>query len=130
MVEEIPLESVVWKTELLLQFKVHYQKKYDTLQLRLEPARQAVNVDVAGEFWLRVDPETKEIVGVEIEDFTRGFLVRYPAFAPLWDELRPRWYPRPWRNQQIAATIRRVGDFIKGITTQQPHQLPLLPAAQ
>ena len=57
-------------------FKVSYNKKRDILFLQLENPPPAISVDYNGLFWLRVNPENGEVVGVEIEAYRKTFLKR------------------------------------------------------
>ena len=38
--------------------------------------KPAISHDIEGEFWLRIVPDTNEIIGIEIEDF-KHFLKKY-----------------------------------------------------
>jgi len=51
--------------------------------------RPAVSIDCDGEFWIRVDPSTGEIVGLEIEDFESVFLKKHPELQRTWQEAKP-----------------------------------------
>jgi len=66
------------------ELTVRYDRRGDTLHLETAAAGAAVSVDVEGEFWLRMIPATRRVVGIEIEDFQRGFLIRHPDVAALW----------------------------------------------
>ena len=49
--------------------EIIYNKEADSLLILWAENRPAVSSDVNGEFWLRIIPETNEIIGIEIEDF-------------------------------------------------------------
>ncbi len=70
-------------------FGLRYQEKEDTLFIRPDKPRPAVSFDWNGEFWLRFDPKTGEIVGIEINDFESVFLKKHPELAQLWYGIRP-----------------------------------------
>ena len=57
--------------------RVIYDKDIDTLIIIFGENRPAVSIDCEGEFWLRKDPETNEMVGIEIENFKKVFLKKY-----------------------------------------------------
>ncbi|MFC1939128.1 DUF2283 domain-containing protein [Chloroflexota bacterium] len=78
MVKEIETIQIDWNTLSNLQdCESHYDKATDTLLIQSKEARPAVSVDCDGDFWIRVDPHSGEILGVEIEDFKKVFLKRY-----------------------------------------------------
>jgi uncharacterized protein YuzE len=58
-------------------FDIVYDSKYDTLYAHLKNSPPAISVDCDGIFWLRVNPENGEIVGVEIEAYRKSFLKKY-----------------------------------------------------
>ncbi|MBI2760018.1 MAG: hypothetical protein HYX51_01165 [Chloroflexi bacterium] len=59
-------------------FVSHYDIERDVLSFQLGNPRPAVSIDIDGEFWVRYVPETGEIVGFEIEDFVRVYLIGHP----------------------------------------------------
>ena len=67
--------KINWDTlENISNFQTEYDIQTDTLFIQSKEERPAVSVDCNGEFWVRVDPQTGEILGIEIEDFREGFL--------------------------------------------------------
>ena len=58
--------------------EVKYEKGQDVLYIYFRENRPAISVDCDGLFWLRVDPQTNEIVGIEIEDFRVFFMGKHP----------------------------------------------------
>ena len=58
-------------------FNVSYNTKRDTLFLQMKNPPPAISVDCDGLFWLRVNPQNGEVVGVEIEGYRKVFLKRY-----------------------------------------------------
>jgi len=72
------IAPINWNTKKnVLQFDVHYNEKTDTLLAQGKIPIPAVSVDCGGEYWIRINPETGEIVGVEIEQFKRVFLKKH-----------------------------------------------------
>lgn len=57
-------------------FKVSYNEKRDILLIQLDNPPPAISVDCEGLFWLRVNPENGEVIGVEIEGYRKVFLKR------------------------------------------------------
>lgn len=60
---------------------VRYDSKRDTLFVRIGQPRPAISYDVLGEAWIRYVSETKEVVGIEIEDFESYFLKQHPEMT-------------------------------------------------
>lgn len=58
-------------------FTVNYDAKIDSLFLQMKNPPPAISVDCEGLFWLRINPQNGEVVGVEIEDYRKIFLKRY-----------------------------------------------------
>ncbi len=79
MDKEINASKINWNTwDNILKFKVEFNNKRDLFIAYSEDERNAVSVDCDGEFWIRIDPENGEILGLEIEDFKRVFLKKHP----------------------------------------------------
>ena len=79
MDKKVEVAPIDWKTlDNILHFQVHYNKKTDTLLMQRETDIPAISVDCDGDYWLRVNPKTGEIVGVEIEGFKKVFLKKHP----------------------------------------------------
>ncbi len=57
-------------------FDVSYNARRDILFLQLKNPPPAISVDCDGLFWLRVNPQNGEVVGVEIEGYRKVFLRR------------------------------------------------------
>lgn len=66
-----------------------YHQEYDTFYLRGEKPRPATSYDLNGTAWLRVDVESGDIVGLQIDDFESVFLKKYPELAKAWKEVKP-----------------------------------------
>jgi uncharacterized protein YuzE len=72
--------AIDWNTRHnILKFKAEYNTKRDILLIYSEEDRPAVSVDCKGEYWVRVDPQNGEILGIEIEDFKKVFLKKHPG---------------------------------------------------
>jgi hypothetical protein len=71
--------KINWKTwDNILKCKTEYNKKRDIFIAFSEEERDAVSINCKGEFWVRIDPQNGEILGLEIEDFKRIFLKKHP----------------------------------------------------
>jgi hypothetical protein len=90
-----------------------YDKRTDMLSIRFGPSRPATSVDVKG-IWFRIDPETGEIYGIEIEDFTEVFLAQQPELALAWREAHSRRtakaQERSWLDLLLGFIGRMFGD--------------------
>ncbi|OGO22836.1 MAG: hypothetical protein A2Z28_03200 [Chloroflexi bacterium RBG_16_51_9] len=73
----------------LKTFDIVYDDSHDVFFARPSTPRPATSLDWEGEIWLRIDPETGDIVGLEIDDFESVFLKKYPALAKAWQEVKP-----------------------------------------
>lgn len=70
--------KVDWRTiKNLRDYDSVYDEKSDILLIQTSEQRHLVSVDCGGEFWMRVDPDTGEIFGVEIEAFKKVFLKKH-----------------------------------------------------
>jgi len=58
-------------------FVSNYDKEIDSLIIQRRVPMHAVSVDWDGDFWVRVNPDSGEIVGVEIEDYKGFFSKKY-----------------------------------------------------
>jgi uncharacterized protein YuzE len=71
--------TINWDTIYnVLNFESYYDAKLDVLYAHSKDNRPAVSIDCDGEFWIRVDSNTGEIFGIEIEDFKKIFLKKHP----------------------------------------------------
>lgn len=70
-------------------FHLVYHDAEDVLFLQPDAPRPATSFDLEGEMWIRFNPETGEIVGLEIEDFEAIFLRKHPEVAQAWAEVKP-----------------------------------------
>ncbi len=76
--------KIDWNTRNnILKFKDEYNSKRDILLIYSEEDRPAVSIDCNGEYWIRVDPQNGEIVGIEIEDFKKVFLKKHPGITKM-----------------------------------------------
>lgn len=98
------------------QFERSYDKDRDILFVYKLPKRPAVSLDVGGHFWVRFDPESGEVLGVEIEDFESVFLAKYPELRLGWEDTRKRLTKRPkMTDDTVADYLLRLLLSIKNI---------------
>ena len=86
----------------------------DTLMVLFAENRPATSLDtnVEGELLIRYDPETSEVVGVEIEGFERFFIGKHhPELANAWAVLKPKedngFHNSPWLTDGAALDYAR-----------------------
>ena len=66
-----------------------YRSDEDILFIRPKNSSPAVSYDWEGELWLRFDPSTKVVLGIEIENFESVFLKKHPEVAKVWKDAKP-----------------------------------------
>ena len=126
---EIPKIDVT-TLDNIKHFVLTYHEQEDTLFMRPNEARPATSFDCNGEFWLRVAPETGEIVGVEVNDFEAVFLKKHPELAKAWKEVKPvsrRFYSvqKRRRSKDVASEpfSRIISDFLIRFFRDNPCQV-------
>lgn len=89
-INKIYCPEIKFDTMENLQFyKPVYRKDIDVFYLRSEPSHPATSYDIGGLLWLRIDINTGDIVGIQIDDFEAVFLKKYPNLANAWKEAKP-----------------------------------------
>ena len=103
---------VDWLTiKNLRDYESIYDKKGDILLIQTSEQRPLVSVDCGGEFWMRVDPDTGEIFGVEIEAFKKVFLKKHKKefrsqvsyIEPVTHVIEVGWCSRPPDNHDLVT---------------------------
>jgi hypothetical protein len=111
----------------LLSFCPVYHKHEDVFFIMPKKPQPATSIDWNGEFWIRVNPDTGEVLGLEIEDFESVFLKKYPVIAKVWKESRPLCLKDTKKsdngtwNTFISILVSFISDFFKN----DPKQIPL-----
>jgi hypothetical protein len=101
--------------ENVKDFILIYHSDDDTLFARPEPARPATSLDWDGELWVRVDPETGEILGLEIDDFETVFLKKHPDLAQAWQEVKPLCHQKrtkKYDDESWESFLRIIYEFL------------------
>ena len=109
-------------------FELVYYDSEDTLFIRPPKARPGTSLDWEGELWLRIDLETHEIVGLEIEDFESVFLKKYPDLALAWQEIKPICHRRntnKYNDESCESFLRILYDFLVRFLNNNPTQVSL-----
>lgn len=109
----------------ILDFVPVYHADEDTFFLRSERPEPAVSLDWDGDIWLRIKPDSGEIVGMEVEDFESVFLRKYPELGIAWREVKPLCRRRKQTAPEKAnwqAFVRIILDFLQNLTKERPQQ--------
>ena len=102
----------------------------DTFFTTLEPPIPAVSYDVDGEIWIRYDPETKNVVGFEIENFESIFLKKHPEISKMWKIVKPYCAHKKTRSSDDTcdAFIRILIEFFTNFLKENPQQIRFSPS--
>lgn len=103
----------------IVSFVPLYLEDVDTLIFQLDNPIPAISVDCDGDLMLRVNPKTREIVGIEIEDFEGYFVTKYPAFAPLWKEMKNTIKKHKCKNENLTAFLTIVQELLSELVNKQ-----------
>ena len=125
-----PIQPDLTTLDNVRSFTPEYDAETDTLFLSPDNPRVATSVDCAGELWIRVDPESGEIVGVEIEDFEGVFIKNHPDVAAAWRKVRPRSLIRKTKVAKADSFPATLVAFLRGFLPRcSPQQrLIVMPA--
>jgi uncharacterized protein YuzE len=126
--DQIRIPDLKFDKDLLVGSTWSYDKRRDILFVYRTPKRPDVSYDVGGHFWVRFDPETGNVVGVEVEDFEKVFLIRYPELAIGWQELRPTVTKRLKRQSTpFDEYLRLLYQWVQEALSHHPQQLQMAP---
>jgi uncharacterized protein YuzE len=64
-------------TDNIRSFVSTYDKEIDSLIIQPKKPVPAISIDWDGDFWVRVNPLSGEIVGIEIENYKQFFAKKY-----------------------------------------------------
>lgn len=125
----ITIPELKWHEKAFLRFEHSYDKQRDILFVYGTPKKPAVSLDLGGHVWVRFLPESGEVVGIEIEDFERVFLIKYPELKVGWEQVKPRIVKRfkPDENGFVDY-LRILLAYLKNIMETHPPQLSLIPS--
>jgi len=97
-------------------FVPKYLSDIDTLVLRPKgKSIPAVSIDIDGEMYVRVAPETGEIVGLEIEDVDKYFAQKYPEFGAIWKQAKRSVAKSNCNDRAIATFMSIVYDLLEDV---------------
>ncbi len=105
-----------------------YHAEEDTFFLRPQEPSLATSFDWDGDVWLRVDPETGEIVGIEIDDFESVFLKKYPQLEKAWKETKPLCHRKKKNKSEETCWegfLRIILEFLRTLVRERPQQAQL-----
>jgi uncharacterized protein YuzE len=100
-------------------WRVDYDGARDVVALRCSAARAAVAAEV-DDAWLRIDPASGDIMGVEIESFTGGYLAARPDVGGPWEAFRDRHTPEGDRRVFLESLIESLQRRFADALAQQP----------
>ena len=112
--DQIKQPELKWDYQRFMGFTRSYDSKRDVLFAFEEPKRPAVSIDVAEGAWIRFDPDTEAVVGIEIQDFEGLFLKRHPELAKGWDMVKPR-ITKKLRRADESSTL---ADYLRFLLTK------------
>lgn len=118
----------------MLKFTPLYLEDTDTLIFQPEKPVPAISVDLDGDLMLRIDPNTRQIVGVEIEDFQEYFIVKYPDFAPIWKQMKRTIKKNKLENELLTTFLTIVQELLSELVNKQgnivfsPSELKIQPS--
>jgi uncharacterized protein YuzE len=100
----------------------HYDKRADTLYICREDYKDApgASVDVEGEFWLRIDPKTNQVIGFEIEDFVSIFLQKNPELERVWRQSNARHFIRRSNPETKQSTLLLILERLRALFSSSP----------
>jgi uncharacterized protein YuzE len=111
------------------KFTCNYHQDKDILFIREKTPRPAISVDWGGEVWVRIEPTTGEIVGLEIEDFETVFIKKYPEIDKAWKEARSYCCKPGTSKNNVESSLLIILNFIRTLLKDKPKQgtLNLIP---
>ena len=121
----IDLNSLSRLTDVVCSF----DDKQDTLFIRSGEPRPAVSFDLDGEIWLRVDPTSGDIVGLEIDDFESIFLKKHPELSKAWKQAKPYCHKKkPSRHTETEreSFISIILNFLSSLWRDCPPQSTMM----
>lgn len=103
-----------------------YNRRSDTLLIRRSSVLQkpALSLDVRGEYLLRVDPETYEVLGIEIEEFVSHFLPTHPEVREALEQAHAELTgSQALQPSLVLYIVERLLELFRA----HPRQLPFRP---
>ena len=80
-------------------------EEVDSLLVLFAENQPATSQDVDGELWIRYDSCNGHIIGIEVDDFERLFLVEFhPELARGWRRLKPDGIEGTHRSEWLSST--------------------------
>jgi uncharacterized protein YuzE len=111
--------------EALQAYTPKYNKDADIFYLKSESNHPATSFDLNGLLWLRVDINTGDIVGIQIDDFESVFLKKYPELAKVWKESKPMYVHKMNKSENASrqSFLLIIIEFLKSLFTDCPQQV-------
>jgi len=102
----------------------YYNQSQDIFYLTDEKPRPATSYDMDGLFWLRIDIETGEIVGLQIDNFESVFIKKHPELNKAWKQTKHLYIhkQKKSRQQNNELFLLIIIDFILSLFKNNPPQ--------
>jgi uncharacterized protein YuzE len=112
--------------ENLKLYTPKYHGDVDVFYLKSDEPKPATSYDLNGIAWLRIDIETGEIVGLQIDDFESVFLKKYPELLSGWKQVKSLCIHK--KSEKCADRSREsfiliILSFLKSLFPSNPYQL-------
>ncbi|HEY93817.1 MAG TPA: hypothetical protein G4O15_02610 [Dehalococcoidia bacterium] len=115
-------ENTVGNLEKLIPV---YNADEDVLCIKPKESVPAVSYDWGGEIWIRFEPESKEVVGIEIENFESVFIKKHPEVAKVWKAAKPFCNQKKTRVKEDSiceSFIKILLSFLDEFLKNNPQQ--------
>lgn len=101
--------------------RLDYDRSLDTLFLEQRPEAPAVSWESREGWVLRIDADG-EIVGIEIQNFRRLFLPKYPDVAYAFHQARSpfTWWRKTFRRGNLALVLEKLSHIAVALLGSQP----------
>lgn len=113
---QLDLPPLKWESLDPAKMVLDYDRKSDILHIRPPKARPATSFDIDDEVWIRIDLETGEVVGIEIDDFELVFLKKHPEVAAVWPGAKSK------ASERVRFFLEILADFLRTLVGDNPQQ--------
>lgn len=108
---------------------LNYERSLDTLYVRPKSgALPGISAYIADGIYVRYDPETARVVGLQIEAFEKNFIRIYPEIEEAWDDIKQRYRKPSKISQIIDALLAILRQFFENLTDVADDRQLLLPS--
>lgn len=108
---------------------VNYEPSLDTLYVRPKSgALPGISAYIADGIYVRYDPETAGVVGLQIEAFEKKFIHTYPEVREPWTAIRQQYQKPSKVSEVIDALLAILREFFENLTGSSDDRQLLLPS--